>query len=211
VGDRGLGSRLDDPDPPGARPAAGAPRLRVVAGRARGAPPRRRRVRDPVDEGRRAAVAVDRWDRLRARPGVHRSVAAAGPDGRDGRRAPYATRLRAPDGGPVHDVDRRARGVRDRGGRPGARSLRRPGARVRVDPGVRERRRHGVATPRMSATDLTQDDEVVELPETAGAWARVRETASGLRPAWKALGAYLLYQGLAVWIWVVPILPVFRP
>jgi len=61
----------------------------------------------------------------------------------------------------------------------------------------------------MSATDLTQDDEIVELPETAGAWARVREAASGLRPAWKALGAYLLYQGLAVWIWVVPILPVF--
>ena len=53
------------------------------------------------------------------------------------------------------------------------------------------------------------NDEIVELPETAGAWARVREAASGLRPAWKALGAYLLYQGLAVWIWVVPILPVF--
>lgn len=38
---------------------------------------------------------------------------------------------------------------------------------------------------------------------------RLRSWAAGLRPAWKALIAFGLYQALAFWIWVVPILPRF--
>jgi hypothetical protein len=60
----------------------------------------------------------------------------------------------------------------------------------------------------MTATDVTANDDVLELPET-GTWPRLRDAAMGLRPAWKALGAYLLYQALAFWIWVVPVLRVF--
>jgi hypothetical protein len=45
--------------------------------------------------------------------------------------------------------------------------------------------------------------------ETPGALSRLRDVVTGLRPAWKALGAYLIYQVLAFAIWVVPILPVF--
>jgi len=60
----------------------------------------------------------------------------------------------------------------------------------------------------MSTTDIAGED-VVEIPETPGALSRLRDGVTGLRPAWKALGAYLIYQVLAFAIWVVPILSVF--
>ncbi|MDP9299448.1 MAG: hypothetical protein M3P43_00890, partial [Actinomycetota bacterium] len=53
------------------------------------------------------------------------------------------------------------------------------------------------------------DEDVVEPAETPGALSRLRDVVTGLRPAWKALGAYLIYQVLAFAIWVVPILRVF--
>jgi hypothetical protein len=52
-------------------------------------------------------------------------------------------------------------------------------------------------------------DEVVELPEPRRGYPRITTFASGLRPAWKALAAYLLYQAFAFAIWVVPVLPRF--
>ena len=51
--------------------------------------------------------------------------------------------------------------------------------------------------------------EVPETAETSGALSRLHDGVTGLRPAWKALGAYLIYQVLAFAIWVVPVLPVF--
>jgi hypothetical protein len=70
------------------------------------------------------------------------------------------------------------------------------------------------ADPDITVTDPERpvdlaDEDVVELPETPGAVSRFRDVVTGLRPAWKALGAYLIYQVLAFAIWVVPILPVF--
>jgi hypothetical protein len=63
----------------------------------------------------------------------------------------------------------------------------------------------------MSTTDIAGEDvvEIPETPEHPGALSRLREGVTGLRPAWKALGAYVLYQALAFAIWVVPILSVF--
>jgi hypothetical protein len=60
----------------------------------------------------------------------------------------------------------------------------------------------------MTSVDVASEHEV-EIPETSGALSRLRDRVTGLRPAWKALGAYLIYQVLAFAIWVVPILPVF--
>jgi hypothetical protein len=59
--------------------------------------------------------------------------------------------------------------------------------------------------------DVAGEDvvEIPETPETPGALSRLRDGVTGLRPALKALGAYLIYQVLAFAIWVVPILPVF--
>ena len=70
------------------------------------------------------------------------------------------------------------------------------------------------AEPDITVTDPERqvdvaDEDVVEVPETPGALSRLRDVVTGLRPAWKALGAYLIYQVLAFAIWVVPILPVF--
>jgi len=62
------------------------------------------------------------------------------------------------------------------------------------------------------------DDEVVDLASTPGdepgatqpgGWRRLTARGRRLRPAWKGLFAYLLYQALAFAIWVVPILPRF--
>ena len=55
----------------------------------------------------------------------------------------------------------------------------------------------------------TADEDVVKVPETPGALSRLRGSVTALRPAWKALGAYLIYQTMAFAIWVVPILSVF--
>ena len=55
----------------------------------------------------------------------------------------------------------------------------------------------------------TADEDVVKVPETPGALSRLRRSVTALRPAWKALGAYLIYQTMAFAIWVVPILSVF--
>jgi hypothetical protein len=55
----------------------------------------------------------------------------------------------------------------------------------------------------------TADEDVVKVPETPGALSRLRGFVTALRPAWKALGAYLIYQTMAFAIWVVPILSVF--
>ena len=41
----------------------------------------------------------------------------------------------------------------------------------------------------------------------ANAWARTVAWGSGLRPAWKALAAFLMYQAIAFVIWVVPVFP----
>src|SRR5690349_714986 len=63
-----------------------------------------------------------------------------------------------------------------------------------------------------------QDDEVVDLRSTPedesgslepGGWHRFSVWATGLRPGWKGLFAYLVYQALAFVIWVLPILPRF--
>jgi hypothetical protein len=55
----------------------------------------------------------------------------------------------------------------------------------------------------------TADEDVVKVPETPGALSRLRGSVTALRPSWKALGAYLIYQTMAFAIWVVPILSVF--
>ena len=69
-----------------------------------------------------------------------------------------------------------------------------------------------------SATVDGPDDEVVDLasaPEEGsgstqqGWWRRLTGWGKGLRPSWKGLFAYLLFQALAFAIWVVPILPRF--
>jgi hypothetical protein len=70
-----------------------------------------------------------------------------------------------------------------------------------VDPDI-------TVTDPVRPVDVTGED-VVEIPETPGALSRLRDGVTGLRPAWKALGAYLIYQVLAFAIWVVPILSVF--
>ena len=61
----------------------------------------------------------------------------------------------------------------------------------------------------MTTTDLTREAPRHASPTSPGTWSRIQRTSSGLRPAWKALGAYLIYQTLAFAIWVVPILSVF--
>jgi hypothetical protein len=48
-----------------------------------------------------------------------------------------------------------------------------------------------------------------EPSEGAAEPDRSAERVRTLRPAWKALAAYLAYQAVAVWCWVVPILPSF--
>jgi hypothetical protein len=55
----------------------------------------------------------------------------------------------------------------------------------------------------------TADEDVVKVPETPGALTHLRGSVTALRPAWKALGAYLIYQTMAFAIWVIPILSVF--
>jgi hypothetical protein len=55
----------------------------------------------------------------------------------------------------------------------------------------------------------TADEDVVKVPETPGALTHLRGSVTALRPAWKALGAYLIYQTVAFAIWVVPILSAF--
>jgi hypothetical protein len=65
-----------------------------------------------------------------------------------------------------------------------------------------------------TVTDAIDDVVVVDEPasDERAITRRVRRVvvrAGRLRPAWKALAAYLLYQLLAFWIWVVPILPRF--
>jgi hypothetical protein len=61
----------------------------------------------------------------------------------------------------------------------------------------------------MTTTDLTREAPRHPSPTSPGTWSRIQRTSSGLRPAWKALGAYLIYQTMAFAIWVVPILSVF--
>ncbi len=69
--------------------------------------------------------------------------------------------------------------------------------------------------PRPSVQEPTDEVLVPEaMPKelTAGlvrAWTRLPEWGRGLRPAWRALAAYVLYQALAVVVWAVPILPRF--
>jgi hypothetical protein len=48
-----------------------------------------------------------------------------------------------------------------------------------------------------------------EAEPSPRATARFARWARGLRPAWKGLIAYLIYQALAFWIWVLPVLPRF--
>jgi len=61
----------------------------------------------------------------------------------------------------------------------------------------------------MTTTDLTREAPRHVSPTSPGTWSRIQRTSSGLRPSWKALGAYLIYQTMAFAIWVVPILSVF--
>jgi hypothetical protein len=61
----------------------------------------------------------------------------------------------------------------------------------------------------MTTTDLTREAPRHASPTSPGTWSRIQRTSSGLRPSWKALGAYLIYQTVAFAIWVVPILSVF--
>jgi len=61
----------------------------------------------------------------------------------------------------------------------------------------------------MTTTDLTREAPRHASPASPGTWSRIQRTSSGLRPSWKALGAYLIYQTMAFAIWVVPILSVF--
>jgi hypothetical protein len=53
-----------------------------------------------------------------------------------------------------------------------------------------------------SATAVTSSDEPTADPTA-------REHPATIRPVWQGLAAYLIYQALAVWQWVVPILPAF--
>ena len=55
--------------------------------------------------------------------------------------------------------------------------------------------------------DTTPHEEDGGTPPRA--WAGVVAWGTGLRPAWRALAAYLMYQALAFAIWVIPILPRF--
>jgi hypothetical protein len=71
-------------------------------------------------------------------------------------------------------------------------------------------------TDGVNTTDDVSTTDVVDLTEPAaapapsgGRWARLASWGRGVRPAWKALAAYLMYQALAFWIWVLPILPRF--
>src|SRR6478736_203133 len=61
----------------------------------------------------------------------------------------------------------------------------------------------------MTTTDLARETPRHASPTSPGTWSRIQRTSSGLRPSWKALGAYLIYQTMAFAIWVVPILSVF--
>ena len=61
----------------------------------------------------------------------------------------------------------------------------------------------------MTTTDLAREAPRHASPTSPGTWSRIQRTWSGLRPSWKALGAYLIYQTIAFAIWVVPILSVF--
>jgi hypothetical protein len=64
------------------------------------------------------------------------------------------------------------------------------------------------------ATDGLTGTELLD-PASSGAsgrsahWRRLVERGRTLRPAWKGLAAYLLFQAVAFWRWVVPILPSF--
>jgi hypothetical protein len=65
-----------------------------------------------------------------------------------------------------------------------------------------------VATGDVTAVDLgeaRQDD----ADARTGVGRRIVRWATALRPAWKGLIAYLIYQALAFWVWVLPILPRF--
>src|SRR6476659_9106710 len=61
----------------------------------------------------------------------------------------------------------------------------------------------------MTTTDLARETPRHASPTSPGALSRLRDGVTALRPAWKALGAYLIYQSMAFAIWVVPILSVF--
>jgi len=73
-------------------------------------------------------------------------------------------------------------------------------------------------SPGDAPTAVTEPDSVT-IPDAAPAegdmnglrerWERLRTWATGLRPAWKGLIAYLLYQGLAFVVWVLPIVSRF--
>jgi hypothetical protein len=57
--------------------------------------------------------------------------------------------------------------------------------------------------------DVVEEGGPDESPPPSTAVQRTVSWGKGLRPPWKALIAFVLYQLLAFWIWVVPILPRF--